>query len=337
MIRRNSPAGPLLISQVDHAQLAADLAAAWGNATVPGLPLPDLLLPAIRDHDAGWRGWEAAPTCTPAGLPRAFTEMPMQDATAIWTRSIATCAGGTPSSAEALRRLRTSGGEVTPDDAAVLDGLLRHRGSVNVARLTADLAADTDLAPETIAETLGQFERAGVVRPLPNLVGGPALEITLPAAGASPLGGVWVSRHFCALAEGARETRLDDPAERALLDGFLEHQQRLQTDWAAAAHDFAGPELPRVLETGFRYVRYFDRLSLWLCMAQRYPAEADEPSTFPLSSGFALTFTPRTPREIDVSPWPFTPPALELSVPAVSLSHESAPLHWVLTPAWSGQ
>src|SRR5687768_8556541 len=114
MICRETNDGWLLISQVDHARLAGDLAAAWGNETVPGLPLAEWLVPAIRDHDEGWRNWEAAPTVTDEGRPRPFTEMPAAEAAAIWDVSIEVCASGAPSSAEALRRLRRAVSEVTP-------------------------------------------------------------------------------------------------------------------------------------------------------------------------------------------------------------------------------
>lgn len=93
MIRRDDGEDWLLVSQVDHARIAAEIAEAWGNAAVPRLPLPDQLVPAVRDHDAGWIGWERAPRIDPVtGKPRNFLEMPMQDATAIWSRSIETCA-----------------------------------------------------------------------------------------------------------------------------------------------------------------------------------------------------------------------------------------------------
>lgn len=341
MIRRETPDGWLLISQVDHARLAGDLAAAWGNDRVPGLPLEEWLIPAIRDHDEGWRSWEAAPTLNDGGVPRQFTEMPAAEAAAIWTASIDLCASGPPSSAEALRKLRSGGGEVTPDDAFVLDAVLRHRGSFAAERLTAEVVAEDGLTADGVAASLARFETKGLIRELPNVVGGPAYEITLPSTGGSPLGGVWVGRHFCALADIARESRADRPEEVAAAEAFMVEQSAKQVAWAAAAEDFAGDELQRVLDTGFRYVRFFDRISLWLCCADRA-----EPAEVPLSSSLALTLTPRDAREIAVDPWPFGPNALELSVPAVRLpatalggaealrtalaSAERAVLRWVL-------
>jgi hypothetical protein len=320
MIRRDTPDSWLLISQVDHARLAGDLAAAWGNDRVAGLPLADWLVPAVRDHDEGWRFWEAHPTVTPDGKPRQFLEMPPAESTAIWTVSIDTCASGPASSAEALRRLRSGGGEVAPDDAVVLEAIFRHRGSFGAERLTAEIVAEDGITAEAIAASVARLESKDVIRRLPVIIGGPAYEIALPAAGGSPLGGVWVSKHFCALAEIGREHRGDRPAELAVLDQFLADQTLKQREWSAAVREFAGDELQRVLDTGFRYVRFFDRISLWLCCADR-----DDPAEMPLSSSLALTLTPHNPREIAVTPWPFRANALELSVPAVRLATQPLP------------
>jgi hypothetical protein len=242
--------------------------------------------------------------------------MPAGEAAAIWTVSIDVCASGPASSAEALRRLRRDAGDVTPDDAAVLEAVLRHRGSFSVERLTAEAVGEGEVTPEGVAASLNRLERSGVIVPLYVAVGGPAYAINLPRTGGAPLGGIWVSKHFCALADMAKETRADRPEEVAAA-AFITEQAAKQIEWAAAARDFAGDELERVIDTGFRYVRFFDRISLWLCMAER-----DEPWEARLSSSLTLTFTPRSPREIAVSPWPFRPAALELSVPAVRLPAE---------------
>lgn len=94
MIRRDDDDHWLLISQVDHAQVAAEIAAAWGNERIAGLPLPELLVTAIRHHDDGWREWARSPRVDPeTGQPRNFTEMPMREATVLWSQSIAVCSG----------------------------------------------------------------------------------------------------------------------------------------------------------------------------------------------------------------------------------------------------
>lgn len=93
MIRRDDGHDWLLISQVDHARLAGEIAAAWGNNETPPLPCPEWLVTAVRCHDDGWREWEGSPRIDPAsGRPRDFLEMLMVEATAIWSWSIAACA-----------------------------------------------------------------------------------------------------------------------------------------------------------------------------------------------------------------------------------------------------
>jgi len=97
MIRRemNDEAGSptwLLISQVDHAKLAADLAHAWH---VPLVDEPDAqrqLLATIEHHDDGWREWETSlKVDAVSGRPLQFTEMPLADSLEIWQRSIDEC------------------------------------------------------------------------------------------------------------------------------------------------------------------------------------------------------------------------------------------------------
>ena len=95
MIRRDGEPGWILISQVDHAHLAARMADVWGNEQVSALPWPELLVPAIRDHDEGWRDWERLPDIDPETLwPRNFTEMPPLESARIWSHSIETCRRG---------------------------------------------------------------------------------------------------------------------------------------------------------------------------------------------------------------------------------------------------
>jgi hypothetical protein len=91
MIRREALAGDewLLISQIDHARLAGDLAAAWGAPPFAPLVPRDELLWAIYHHDDGWHAWEQSPDVDPkTGRPRSFTEMEIDDSLAIWGASI---------------------------------------------------------------------------------------------------------------------------------------------------------------------------------------------------------------------------------------------------------
>ena len=93
MIRRDVAPPPawILISQIDHARLAARLAEHWGAGEFPALWPAAELLWAIEHHDDGWRDWDLAPGVDPdSGQPRSFTEMIPADSLAIWTASIET-------------------------------------------------------------------------------------------------------------------------------------------------------------------------------------------------------------------------------------------------------
>lgn len=221
MIRRDDGNDWLLIAQADHAHLSGQVAAVWGNEAVPPLPVPDLLVPAIRDHDEGWRDWECAPKVdVGTGRPVQFTEMPMAESTAIWSRSIAFCGRG------------------------------------------------------------------------------------------SPLGGIWVSRHFCWLAEQAQQNRTD-PDDLAAIEAFLNQQEPLQRQWreeASAALD--EEQVEELIRNGFRFVQFFDRLSLWLCCAPR-----SEPYEIGFPVDQSLRLIPETPSDIKIAPWPLSIDRLELTVP----------------------
>ena len=94
MIRRHDldPRGApgwALISQLEHARIAGELATDWGRTPFAPLVRPETLLPTIFRHDAGWADWELHPSVDPAtGLPRQFTEMPLVESLPIWQRSI---------------------------------------------------------------------------------------------------------------------------------------------------------------------------------------------------------------------------------------------------------
>jgi hypothetical protein len=78
----------LLISQLAHARLAAELAAAWDFASHPLVEPRELFLETVRRHDDGWQVWEQRPEVY-NGRPRDFMEMPLDESLAVWRRSIA--------------------------------------------------------------------------------------------------------------------------------------------------------------------------------------------------------------------------------------------------------
>jgi hypothetical protein len=230
VIRRDSADSWLLISQLEHARIAAEITAAWGGPSVPPLPVPEWLVPAIRRHDDGWTDWERAPTILPeTGAPRDFTEMPMPVATRIWSRSIDVCAA--------------------------------------------------------------------------------------PQSGGSPLGALSVSRHFCHLAEHARNHR-SDAGDRSAAEQFLREQADRQCAWRETLSTQVSTSAAASLEEqGYRAVQFFDRLSLWLCCAARtVPAE--------IASGpFVIRLLPQD-ASIALAPWPLQQEDARLEVDAAVLPRQ---------------
>jgi hypothetical protein len=93
MIRRDirlpsGAAGWMLISQIEHARVSAELAA---HCTVAlGAAVRDDVFAAVLHHDDGWAGWERSPRLDDKlGRPLSFTEIDPADAIEIWSDSIA--------------------------------------------------------------------------------------------------------------------------------------------------------------------------------------------------------------------------------------------------------
>ncbi|QDT36987.1 DUF3891 family protein [Stratiformator vulcanicus] len=339
MIRRDCEDGWLLITQVDHAHLAARLAALWGNRTIPKLPVPQMLLPAIRDHDEGWRFWEQNPSVDPeTGFPQSFLDVPIEDAVRIWARSVEQAGKGTASEAEALGLLDRAGIDVTPEVAIVLRQVLSHRPTFTLHDVIADLevSAGPDIPRETIVEILDELREAKVIRRDDYPLAGSVYSVDLQLDGATPFGEIWVSVHFTALAEAmlarrenAREQdglvdRADDPDVERFAETFLDQQSTVREARSfVALRGFAGDSYDQLIDTGFRYVRFFDWLSLWMCLAER-----DRPETFSISErkGLRVSLTPQPSDEdrlqiFSADPWPFqgTGP-VEVALPAVQVA-----------------
>lgn len=88
MIRREEPDAMWVIHQAAHTYISGQIAEHWtgGRAMTP-IPRDELLI-AAYGHDAGWAAVEQAPRINGAGLPRTFTEMPLEDHFTIWRDSI---------------------------------------------------------------------------------------------------------------------------------------------------------------------------------------------------------------------------------------------------------
>jgi Protein of unknown function (DUF3891) len=117
MIRRDDRGDWLIVDQIEHARLAAEVARVWAQAplftgsyehlreTVDEIRdlfgehsewfvhHPDLCIwLAVAEHDDGWRDWDRAPRINPTnGSPREFREMRIADSSAIWSLSISCC------------------------------------------------------------------------------------------------------------------------------------------------------------------------------------------------------------------------------------------------------
>lgn len=94
MIRRevtppDSAARWLLVPQVAHAALAADLAENWSRLD-GGIQHPkDTVISAMRRHDDGWRPWDESPFVDQlTGRPLDFTEQATDTVNEIWSASI---------------------------------------------------------------------------------------------------------------------------------------------------------------------------------------------------------------------------------------------------------
>jgi hypothetical protein len=87
MIRRETEGDFLLISQMAHAHLAAQLAAHFGNRAFAPYAARSDGLTAIELHDAGWPTHDDAPSVNHHGKPTDVFEMPMEKSLHIWSLS----------------------------------------------------------------------------------------------------------------------------------------------------------------------------------------------------------------------------------------------------------
>src|SRR5271170_3105012 len=73
VLRMESETGWWLITHPDHARLAGEFAAAWGNAKFRKPEPRARVLHGIASHDDGWAARDAKPTITRHGKPSAFS------------------------------------------------------------------------------------------------------------------------------------------------------------------------------------------------------------------------------------------------------------------------
>jgi len=85
-----------LVTQPDHARLAAGVLALWRSDGLPHHPRRHHLLAAIREHDNGWREADAAPRLDPSGRPVDFREVDDALRREVWLRAVARFAEDRP-------------------------------------------------------------------------------------------------------------------------------------------------------------------------------------------------------------------------------------------------
>lgn len=81
----------VIISQIEHARIAGELAEVWHEDVFASPAAREELVAAAFHHDDGWAEWELQPGVDDDGRPRTFTEMPLGQALQIWRASITTC------------------------------------------------------------------------------------------------------------------------------------------------------------------------------------------------------------------------------------------------------
>lgn len=89
MIVRRLGSDLLLITQPDHAALAARIMEAWRAGGFPDRPTRPRVLEATREHDLGWQPVDAAPSIDPdSGWPYEFINAPLDVRQQLWPRAI---------------------------------------------------------------------------------------------------------------------------------------------------------------------------------------------------------------------------------------------------------
>lgn len=132
----------VLVTQTDHAQLAARLLSLWRADGLPDHPRRSEILLATREHDCGWQGVDAAPGLDPEShFPVAFDRIASKERRRLWRLGF-----------ERYRQERPYASRLILHHGQVLHR--RHRGVpawdaffAELDRRAEDLAADSDVSP----------------------------------------------------------------------------------------------------------------------------------------------------------------------------------------------
>jgi hypothetical protein len=174
MLRTESETGYWLIRHPDHAHLAGEFAAAWGNEEFRRPEPRQRVLDGISKHDDGWAIRDANPLITRTGKPSAFSielvgkyaafeEIDIEDYLAVRDRAVRIIAKEDPYAGLLISmhtyNLLTEHSDrstIAPEGLASLDAFLEQQGELQ-QELRKAIAADERLSPnekseETIVE-----------------------------------------------------------------------------------------------------------------------------------------------------------------------------------------
>lgn len=169
MLRMESKNGWWLITHPDHARLAGEFAAAWGNARFRRPEPRARVLKGIACHDDGWVARDAHPSVTKQGKPSAFStelvgkysafeEIDLEDYLAVRERAVRIIAEGDPYAGLLISmhtyNLLTAHADrstIAPDGLALLDAFLE-RQRLYQDELRTVIAADSSLSQKDKAE-----------------------------------------------------------------------------------------------------------------------------------------------------------------------------------------
>jgi Protein of unknown function (DUF3891) len=169
MLRAETETGWLLITHPDHARLAGDFAAAWGNMLFRSPEPRFQVLKGITCHDDGWMARDAKPQITREGKPSAFSvelvgkysafeEIDLGDYLAVRQRAVETMRESDAYAAVlvamhtySLLTEHADRSTIRADDLPVLDQFLANMESTQ-DKLRTIIAADASLAPEEKTE-----------------------------------------------------------------------------------------------------------------------------------------------------------------------------------------
>lgn len=151
------------------------------------------------------------------------------------------------------------------------------------------------------------------------------------ASSLNRLAGYAVSAHFCALLRRFSSRWQGVEAMTTIAQEFLTSQERQQAQWREDwGRHVESNSAAMVFDHAFRFLQFFDSVSLWLCCS-----ESPKPETFEPPSGPAVSFRSTAKGQVAVSPWPFQPERLKLDAVgrAIPIARYDSPAALATAPA----